>query len=167
VYHEVGHSWNANIDPSVQRCRYFDEAFASYFESMSLGHFKGDSALSADMESSRRWFIRSTEKDSLGRITPIAKYGDHEIGGYSYTKGAWSLYVLHRLIGEDAFNKLIRAMLNEFTDKPIDFQNFKKLAETVSKRKLGKFFDEWIFGTVSTKLMLDNTPIDSVVQRYR
>jgi len=75
--------------------------------------------------------------------------------------------VLNRLIGEDAFNKLIRAMLIEYTDKPIEFPSFKKLAESISKRKLDKFFDEWIFGTVSTKLMLDEMPIDSVAQRYR
>lgn len=167
VYHEVGHSWNATVDPSVQRCRYFDEAFASYFEAMSLGHFQGDSAFQADMESSRRRFIQHTETDSLGRWTPIAQYGVHEIGGYSYTKGAWSLYVLNRLLDDDDFNALIRAMLTKFTDKPIDFQSFKILTEDISRQNLDKFFEEWIFGTASTKLMLDNTPIDSLVQRYR
>ena len=167
VYHEVGHSWNAKVNPLVQRCRFFDEAFASYFESMSLGHFKGDSAFEADMEANRRSFIRRTEKDSSGRLTPIAQYGNYDLGRYSYTKGAWSLYVLNRIIGDESFNKLIHSMVTNYADKAIDFQSFKELAESISPHKLDKFFDEWIFGTISSKLMLDNTSIDSIVQRYR
>ena len=167
VYHEVGHTWNAKSAGTTQRCRYFDEAFASYFESLTLGRIRGDSAFREDMKSSRSYYVKRTEQSPEGRTTPIAGYGAKELGGYSYTKGAWSLYVLNQLICDNAFNQLIRSMLIEYSDKPIDFQSFMSLAEKVSKRKLDKYFEEWIFGVESSQLLVSGQTVEQIVSRYK
>ncbi|MBI5473792.1 MAG: hypothetical protein HY961_15755 [Ignavibacteriae bacterium] len=98
--------------------------------------------------------------------TPIAGYGEKELGRHSYTKGAWSLYVLYRLVGEKSFALIIRNMLKEFTERGINFSEFQKLSERATKRNLDKFFKEWVYGTESSQLLVDKIPIADIMRRY-
>jgi hypothetical protein len=166
LYHEIGHSWNAKAKPGVQRSRWFDEAFASYFEAVAVREFEGDEAFQANMEALRKRFADRVDRDRKNFDTPIVGYGELELGANSYTKGAWSLYVLNELLGDDAFKGVIRAFLSEYRDKPADFADFRKVAEAVSKRDLDKYFAEWIYGTESSRLLADQVPIEKIVERY-
>ena len=166
LYHEVGHVWNAMVADRIQRARFFDEAFASYFEALAVRQFEGEQAYRALLDSYRDIYIQRVNRDPLGKTTPIADYGKHEIGVFSYTKGAWSLYVLHQLVGDDQFKQIIRTFLDEFGAKPADFKNFQEVVERVSQRKLAKFFDEWIYGGASSQLLLDKVPVGEIVKRY-
>jgi hypothetical protein len=166
VYHEVGHSWNAAASPEVQRCRYFDEAFASYFEALAIRAFRGEAAFEEDMEHARGTFARWAERDRQAFETPIAGYGVKELGRHSYTKGAWSLYVLHRLVGETDFRFIIRNMLTQFAGRTINFGEFQELCEHVSQHDLSRFFREWIYGAESSRLLVDKVPIQVIVRRY-
>ncbi len=166
VYHEIGHSWNAAASGDVQRCRYFDEAFASFFEALAVRAFRGEKAFEEDMEQSRTQFARWAQSDSQVFHTPIAQYGSKEMGRHSYTKGAWSLYVLYRIVGEKKFASLVRAMLAEYEGSTIDFEKFRKLCERTAGKDLRKYFEDWIFGTESSKLLVDKMPIADILKRY-
>jgi aminopeptidase N len=166
VYHEIGHSWNVTPAPSVKRCRYFDEAFASYFESLAIREFEGEQKFKEDMENTRILFVQRANYNRQVFETPIAEYGKKELGRNSYTKGAWSLYVLNQIVGDERFARIIRSTLAEFEGKTIDFAGFQELCERISKKSLKKYFDEWIYGTESSKLLIDGTPITDIVKRY-
>jgi len=166
VYHEIAHSWNAKANAEVQRTRWFDEAFAMYFQALAVREFEGQQAYLAEMERDRDSFIRRTQRDRKNFETPIAEYGKYDLGANSYNKGAWSLYVLHQLVGEDQFRQIIRAFLAEFDDKPAGFKDFQHVAERVSRRDLRKYFNEWIFGATSSQLLLDKVPVTEIVKRY-
>ena len=166
VYHEIGHSWNATPSPSVKRCRYFDEAFASFFESLAIRSFEGEQRFEADMEKSRTLFVQWANYDRKVFDTPIAEYGNKELGRHSYTKGSWSLYVLNQIVGDEMFARIVRTMLAEFESKTIDFTGFQKLCERISKRNLKKYFDEWIYGIESSKLLVGGVAITEIVKRY-
>ncbi len=166
VYHEIGHSWNATPSADVQRCRYFDEAFASFCEALAIRAFHGARAFEEDMEKSRDLFVRWAEYDRQVFETPIAGYGAKELGRHSYTKGAWSLYVLYHLVGENTFASIIRTMLTEFKGRVINFQELQKLCERVARRDLRSFFQEWIYGIESSQLLIEKASIDDIVKRY-
>ena len=166
VYHEIGHSWNVVPSPAIRRCRYFDEAFASFFEALAIRAFEGEQRFKERMEKSREVFVKWANDDRQVFDTPIAEYGKKELGRHSYTKGSWSLYVLAQIVSDKAFAQIIRSMLAEFADTTIDFIGFQKLCERVSKRSLRKYFDEWIYGTESSKLLMNGTPITEIVKRY-
>lgn len=166
VYHEIGHTWNATPSSDVQRCRYFDEAFASFFEALAIRSFVSKAAFEDDMEKSRDLFVRWAQYDRQVFDTPISDYGAKELGRHLYTKGAWSLYVLYRLVGEKAFSSIIRNMLIDFNDRAINFSEFQKLCERVTGRNLHKFFQEWIYGIESSKLLIDKVSIADIVRRY-
>lgn len=167
LYHEVGHTWNAKVKPEVQRSRYFDEAFASYFAALATREFEGEKAYEAALETARKSFIRSVERDKRNYETPIADYGKYEIGGLSYTKGAWSLYVLHHLLGDEGFYKVMGVFLAEFSQRGADFKDFQRTAEKVSGRDLSKFYTEWIYGVESSGLLTEQTSLSEIVSRYK
>ena len=166
VYHEIGHTWNATASSDVQRCRYFDEAFASYFEALAIRSFRGEKAFEDDMKKSRDLFVRWAQYDKQVFDTPIADYGKKEFGRHSYTKGAWSLYVLNRLVGDSVFFSIIRTMVTEFDGRTINFSEFQKLCEGIAKRDLHKFFQEWIYGSESSNRLVDKVAIADIVSRY-
>jgi len=167
VYHEIGHSWNVRAKPEVKRARWFDEAFASYFEALALRALDSEKAFEARMTRYREAFRRQARRDTRNAETPIAEYGKQELGGNSYTKGAWSLYVLHRIVGEEKFREMIRAFLAEYGDRQADFQDFERLAKRVTARDLGRYFAEWIYGAESSRLLLEEIPTDEIVKRYQ
>ena len=167
LYHEIGHSWNAKAKSEVQRTRWFDEAFASYFEALALREFVGQKAFNDEMDAYRQRFRNDVQKDARNATTPIAEYGKEELGENSYTKGAWSLFVLHQVVGDERFNQMIRGFLEEFFDRPADFRDFQDVATRVSKRDLSRFFQEWIFDVQSSQLLLGNSSAEEIVARYR
>lgn len=138
VYHEIAHSWNAKAKPEVSRTRWFDEAFAMYFQALALREFEGEQAYQAEMDRGRDSFIKRGQRDKKNLETPIAEYGKYDLGGNSYTKGAWSLYVLHQLLGEERFRQIIRIFVSEFRDKPADFKDFQQVAENFETFLLGQ-----------------------------
>ena len=167
MYHEIGHTWNVKGKDEVRRCRYFDEAFASYFESLAEREFKGEEVFLGSMDKSRDLFIKWANHDKQNAETPIAMYWKEELGRNSYSKGAWSLYVLHQIVGGENFKNIIRTLLSEFADTPVGFKDFQRVAENVSSMNLQKFFDEWIYGAESSILLIDKIPIKDIVERYR
>jgi aminopeptidase N len=166
MYHEVAHTWNAMSKRDVQRCRWFDEAFASYLEALAIFSFYGRQAFEDELEKSREIFVRWANYDRQVYDTPIADHGKKELGRHSYTKGAWSLYVLNQVVGDQTFTQIFRAMLAEYETRAMDFDDFRAVVERISKRNLKKFFDEWIYGTESSRLLVDGVSITDIVKRY-
>jgi len=166
LYHELAHIWNVKPKDEVQRCRWFDEGFASYFEGLAIREFQGQTAFEEYMDKRRESFIENAKDDRLCVIVPIVDYGKHEIGRNSYSKGAWTLYILNLIIGDKAFKKAIRNFLKEFRNKPADFGDFKRTVEHTTNQNLDKFFEEWIYGTESSELLFQRTSTDEIISRY-
>lgn len=167
LYHEIGHSWNMKAKPEVRRTRWFDEAFASYFEAIALREFAGLKAFDDRMAGYRERFRSEAKKNSRNATTPIAEYGKEDLGDNSYTKGAWSLYVLNQIVGDQRFNQIVRTSMADFSERPAGFSDFQGVAESVSKRDLSRFFKEWIFGAESSDLLVGDASIQEIVERYR
>lgn len=166
LYHEVAHSWNAKAKPEFRRTRWFDEAFAMYFQALAIREFEGEKAYRDEMDRDREIFIKRVQRDKRNFDTPIADYGKVELGGNSYTKGAWSLYVLHQLVGEEQFRLIMRAFLSEFREQPADFKDFQRVAERISGRDLSKYFNEWIYEATSSQLLSEKILVTDIAKRY-
>lgn len=167
LYHEIAHNWNARAKPAIQRCRYFDEAFASYFEGLAIREFEGEEAFEKYMARLRDRFLQSCDRDEKNGSTPIVDYWREERGENSYTKGAWSLFVLHQVVGDRAFGLLISGFLRDFRGREADFGDFEDHAEKSSGLRLGLFFKEWIFGVESTRLLRERMDVVRMAERYR
>jgi aminopeptidase N len=167
LYHEIGHTWNAHVSPDVQRARFFDEAFASYWQALAIRKFSGEAAYVAEMQRSRDTFRKRAANDARNSTTPIVDYGKLELGGNSYTKGAWALYVLHETIGEEAFRKSMRRMLSAHAESPIDFEKFFQILRQESGRNLDRYLKEWFYGTQSSDWLVGEGDIKTLAKSYR
>ena len=171
LWHEVAHRWNvctsadsgADCSPRVLRARYFDEAFATCFEALAVRQFQGEAAFRKFMENNRESFRKDVERDPRGRTIAIADYGPEEMGGFSYTKGAWSLYVLRQLLGEDRFRRSISEFLHEYSGKPVEFQDFRRSLEKTSGRSLGRWYRQWLVsGAESSALLMEGKTVQEM-----
>ena len=174
LWHEVAHRWNAcqsmdrdrGCERLVVRARWFDEAFASFFEALAIRQFNGEDAFHKRMEANRQYFLRRSERDPRGRTTAITDYGKEELGGFSYTKGAWSLYVLQQYLGEEAFRKAISDFLHEYADKPANFDDFRRAVEKSSGKDIGAWYREWMLsGPDSSDMLLQGKSVDEMVAK--
>jgi len=166
VYHEIAHTWNVKAHPAIQRCRWFDEAFAQYLAALAIREFDGQEAFEKEMIRNQESFIRTAQRDSKNVETPIVEYGRYEIGENSYTKGAWVLYVLHRMVGEHEFQQIMRDFFSEYRDRPADFRDFQRIAGQVTGRDLDVFFNEWIYGAESSQYLIDRIPVEEIARKY-
>lgn len=163
LYHELAHGWNARTVGMVQRTRYFDEAFANYLAVLALREFSGPEAFAAEMDRLRSTFASQVKREPRYASLPISKWGELELGGGSYTKGAWSLYVLNELLGDEAFRKAMADFVNNYSSTPADFSAFQKSLEHSTGRSLKAFFDRWIYGIESSDDLLKEKPLAEMV----
>lgn len=167
LMHELAHGWNASAEGEVQRSRFFDEAFAVYFEALARREFEGEATFRDFMARLRQGFLRRAERDAQAGATPIAGYGPLELGGLSYTKGAWALHVLHELLGEEAFFSAMKRFLDSHRLVPATFATFQQSLQSASGRNLEEFFTDWITGSSSTLLLTSSANVEEIANRYR
>ena len=144
--HEFIHlDWNAKPKDSVQRSRFFDEAFTCYFENRIMRLLLRD-------DSYRRQTIEkfvAAIKDGKYDVIPICQYGEREYGDLSYTIGALCLEKLCGVLGEEMFDAATAAFLQTYKETPANFEDFCNAYITFcgkeNESNLTQFFDEWIY----------------------
>jgi hypothetical protein len=143
LVHEFIHlGWNANVeDTDVQRARFFDEAFTTYFE------FRVMSDLLA--EETYDWYTlrafpwsRGIDHSDLVSISEFAIF----YGQLSYTLGAFSLYKLSQMIGVELFDQVTKLFLDKYQSEPVDFEKFCSFyIEHSGHPDVEEFFCRWIY----------------------
>jgi aminopeptidase N len=76
----------------------------------------------------------------------------------SYQKGAWVLHMLRRELGDDLFWKGMRLYYESFRNKNALTNDLQKIMERVSKKDLGKFFNQWLFVAGQPDLKITTGP---------
>jgi aminopeptidase N len=94
------------------------------------------------LESARQRVIDAGEAAPLG--WPEA---EKLLGVNSYYKGAWVLHMLRAEIGDEAFFTLLRRHCARYAGRNARTGDFRAVAEEVSGRDLGSFFQQWLAGS--------------------
>ncbi|MFI7417061.1 M1 family metallopeptidase [Nonomuraea sp. NPDC049684] len=140
--HELAHQWfGDSVTPTLWRDIWLNEGFATYAEWLWLEKigsrtvqtsFDGVYARPADDE-----FWQTPTADPGG---PAALFHDPV-----YDRGAATLHVLRRTVGDNAFFTILRTWANDHKYGNADTAAFVALAERVSGRQLDALFDAWLF----------------------
>ncbi len=167
AYRQIAQAWTVEAHPDVQASRWFDDAFATYFEALAIRKIEGADAFTNFLTQSARAFVQRVESsEDIGR-TPIAKYNTPRFARNASTKGALALYVLYELVGDGAFRKIVSTLIAEHSIAPAGFEDFQRIAERITGMDLKKFFAEWIYGAESSDLLVKQMKLDEIVARYR
>jgi len=144
--HEFIHlDWNAKPKDSVQRSRFFDEAFTCYFENRIMRRILQDDSY---RRNSAEKAIAAVKDGKYAKV-PICKYGEMEYGDLSYTIGALCMEKLCSLLGEELFDAATAEFLRKHQETPADFEDFcgtyVEFCGKENEIRLRKFFGEWLY----------------------
>ena len=139
VAHELAHQWFGD-SVALERWRdiWLNEGFATYAEWLWSEH-SGHDTVAQNFE---RVYASFNWKEAPG--DPGAA---HLFGEAVYLRGGMTVYALRKTIGDAAFARLLTTWTATHKDGNATTADLIKLAEQVSGKDLGAFFQTWLYGT--------------------
>lgn len=158
--HELAHQWwGQAVAGQNYRERWISEGFAQYAAALWTRHSRGDEAFANVLRRLARWALR---ENSAGPIHLGHRLG-HVVGNTQiyraivYNKGAYVLHMLRGIVGEEAFRQAARSLQEEHRFGKVGTLQLQEALEKVSGRKLGPYFQEWVYGTLLPHLEVTRT----------
>ncbi len=154
--HEIAHQWFGNSVTELDWHHiWLSEGFATYFTAYYMEEQYGKSTMESLMQVSRRRVIRAFENNPLPVIDTTVSNLMKLLNTNSYQKGAWVLHMLRDEVGDEVFVSGIKTYYKRFKNGNALTKDFQKTMEEVSKRDLGKFFEQWLIQPVLPELSLE------------
>ena len=164
VYHELSHLWNVvATEPAPPR---WEEGLASFVEDLAVDSLDGR-AVSDDNAQRRVARLR----DRIGRdpklsTVPLVDYGKQSMTDYSYSVGGLAFYLMYRVMGHDAFTRLIREYYATYAGGGGSTAQLVDMARRVSPVPIDGCLDDW-FRTTRWTAIIVTEDAPSLVKRYR
>ena len=145
IAHEVAHQWFGDaVTPHRWADLWLSEGFASYFEQLWVERFTGDSARRDGMSRMREQIVSSSDVASRPVVDSAETNYLELLNANSYQKGAWSLHMLRRTVGDSAFIRGVRAYYNAHRHSTATTDDLRQALERESGQELGWFFHQWL-----------------------
>jgi hypothetical protein len=137
--------WGSEVSPATLNDAWITNGMSRYAELMYLEDSAGKSAFQqAVVDVSAGALAYDTEPlSTLGRLDPFSP----QFQSMTLEKGAMVFHMLRWEMGDSAFDKFLRSMLVDYTDKGIRTSNVESEAEAQSHLELTAFFAQWVDGT--------------------
>ena len=137
--------WGSEVSPATLNDAWITNGMSRYAELMYVGETSGRSALeTAITDTSAEALAYDTEPlSTLGRLD----YYSPQFQSSTFGKGAMVFHMLRWEMGDDAFQKFLRAVLSQYTDKGVRGADLEKTASAQSNLQLTPFFAQWVDGT--------------------
>jgi aminopeptidase N len=144
--HELAHQWWGDlVTCATWHDIWLNEGFATYAEALWYEHEPGAggalalrSAMEQRVPSSVAGTVYCFDDSDVNRIFSR---------DFSYLKAGWVLHMLRHVIGDDAFFATLAAWRAQYAFAAATTADFQRVAENVSGRTLGWFFQEWIYSS--------------------
>ena len=142
LVHENAHQWfGDSVSLTSWKDIWLNEGFATYAEWLYAEQHGGDSAQKAFDD-----LYAKPASDELWEFPPgDPGSGANIFGTPVYARGAMTLHVLRKTVGDRAFFGILRAWAGGHRDGHGTTAQFERLAERVSGKKLDGLFHTWLY----------------------
>lgn len=144
--HEMAHQWfGDSVTESDWDDVWLSEGFATYFALVYLKHADGRDAFIKALNQ-KRDFIAKFSAGHPGYTIVHNNISDLKtlLSNQIYQKGAWTLHMLHDMLGGPVFWTGIREYYNRYRNGSVTTADFEHVMEQVSGKDLSWFFHEWL-----------------------
>ena len=168
--HEAAHQWwGQAVGWKNYHEQWISEGFSQYFAALYAQHAKKDAVFDSIVSQMTRWTLNRSDQGPvylgyrLGHIR-----GDSRVfRALVYNKGALTLHMLRRLVGDDMFFRSLRRFYSTWRFKKAGTEDVKAAFEAETNRDLDRFFDRWIYGSSLPRVKFSYTSApDAVTVRF-
>ncbi len=137
--------WGSEVSPATLNDAWITNGMSRYGELMYLEESAGKNAFQSAVSDVQAGALAyDTEPlTTLGRLDPYSP----QFQSMTLEKGAMVFHMLRWEMGDDAFQKFLRGVLSQFTDKGIRSSQMEEVAQAQSHLELTAFFAQWLDGT--------------------
>jgi aminopeptidase N len=156
VAHELAHQWFGDLVTCREWAHaWLNEGFASYCEYVWSEWYLGDDeAQQKRREDAAAYFTEDARyrRPIVYRtyFEPVELFDVH-----LYEKGAWVLWMLRNVVGDDLFKRAIQAYVARYREGLVTTPDLVRVFEDVTGKTLGWFFDEWVYGAGHPEFEVD------------
>jgi len=146
ISNTIAHQWWGNdVSPATMNDAWITNGMSRYAELMYLEDTAGKAAFQAAIYdvSAGALAYDTAPLTTLGRLDPFSP----QFQSMTLEKGAMVFHMLRWEMGDDVFNKFLRAILTQYADKPVKTSQVEDIAEKISNLNLTPFFSQWLDGT--------------------
>lgn len=139
IAHELAHSWfGNNISPTTWRDIWLNEGFATYASVLWLEDHYGEDVATQVLND---WYDAVRNNRVI-----IGDPGVRNLFSISvYFRGAWTLHALRLEVGDETFFDIVQTYQRQFAYGNAEIADFIEIAEEISGRELGDFFNSWLY----------------------
>ena len=147
VAHEAAHQWWGDlVTPADWSETWLSESFATYGEYLYARSAAGDDEAAVNLLVKKEAYLKEARERY---VRPIVfdrwVWPNDNFDRHTYQKGALVLHMLRDLVGDDAFFKAFRVLLDRRGYESVTTPDFVAAVREASGQDLQWFFDQWVF----------------------
>ena len=149
IAHEVAHQWwGQAIGWKNYHEQWLSEGIAQYFAVLFAEHQRGPQVFASLLRQLTKWADEDSDQGPvyLGYRLAFTKGAGRTFRALVYNKGAITLHMLRRMLGDEAFFRALRRFYTDHRFEKAGTDDLQRAFEAESNRPLSRFFDEWIVG---------------------
>ncbi len=135
--------WGYLISPKTERDLWLKEGFSAYSALLYQQSISSEADFARQLKNVAVAALLYEDQSSILNAYQLDLYSP-EYNSVLKNKGAYVLYMLRGVIGEEKLSALLKQYIYDFGYQEASIGDFKALAEKISEKELAYFFSQWI-----------------------
>lgn len=170
VAHEVAHQWwGQGVGWKNYHEQWLSEGFAQYFAALYAERAHGKGVFDGIIRQMAHGTLTTSDQGPvyLGYRLGHIKNDSRIFRALVYNKGALTLHMLRRLVGDEAFFNAVRRFYTTWRFRKAGTEDLRAAFEAEANRPLDRFFERWIYNATLPRVRFSyTTESDAVVVRF-
>jgi aminopeptidase N len=144
--HEIAHQWFGDAVSEMNWYHiWLSEGFATYLSYIYLESVHGRDVFLTHLLASKSQVLRYSKWRLAPTIDTTLPVTDKLLNPNTYEKGAWTLHMLRRELGDELFQQCIRTFYEEYKHSNALTEDFQEVVETLAGAEFNDFFHQWLY----------------------